>query len=72
MCSSHEIDNLLPELVLAPTTTSAMSESPQHSDPKKDDYAQERKIGYVAENPVYNGDEGIGENKEFGEVKELR
>jgi hypothetical protein len=49
-----------------------MSESPQHSDPEKDAYAQERKIGYVTENPVYGGDEGIGENKEFGEVKELR
>ena len=72
MCSSHEVDNPLPKLDLAPTATSAMSESPQHSDPEKDAYAQERKIGYVTENPVYGGDEGIGENKEFGEVKELR
>jgi hypothetical protein len=52
-----------------------MSESPQYSDPpypEKDVYGQEEKGDYVAETPIYNADEGIGENQEYGEVKELR
>jgi yeast amino acid transporter len=49
-----------------------MSESPQYSDPERDVYGQEKKSGYVAETPVYSSDEGLGENQEYGEVKELR
>ncbi len=53
-----------------------MSESPQNSphfsDPGSEGYEQEKKIGYVAERPVYTGDEALGQNEEYGEVKELR
>ena len=53
-----------------------MSESPQksphHSDPESEVYGQEKKSGYVAEDAVYAADEGLGENEEYGEVKELR
>ena len=49
-----------------------MSESPQYSDPEKDAYAKEKTSGHAGETPIYTGDEGIGENEEYGEVKELR
>jgi hypothetical protein len=48
-----------------------MAESPV-SDPEKNVYGQDEKNAYAVETPTYNADEGIGENKEFGEVKELR
>jgi amino acid transporter len=46
--------------------------SPQHSGPESEVYGQEKKSDYVAENLVYAADEGLGENEEYGEVKELR
>ena len=49
-----------------------MAELPQYSDPEKDAYAKEKTSGHVGETPVYGGDERIGENEEYGEVKELR
>jgi len=50
-----------------------MSESPpQYSDSGKDAYAKDKTTGHVGETPVHAGDEGIGENEESGEVKELR
>ncbi|KAE9378092.1 amino acid permease-like protein [Stipitochalara longipes BDJ] len=49
-----------------------MSESPRYLDPERVVYAQEKKTSDDVETPVYAGDEGLGENKEYGEVKELR
>jgi hypothetical protein len=46
--------------------------SPQFSDPESDGYGTEKNIGYVTETPTYATDEKLGENEEYGEVKELR
>lgn len=53
-----------------------MAESPQksmqYSDPESDVYGQGKKSEYVTETPTYATDERLGENEEYGEVKELR
>lgn len=49
-----------------------MSESLQYSDLMKDVNGQENTTTFVAEFPNQTANEGLGENKEFGEVKELR
>ena len=48
-----------------------MSESPV-SDPEKQTYGEDKKANDVGETREYVADEGLGENTEFGEVKELR
>ena len=48
-----------------------MAESPV-SDQEKNVYGQDEKNVFTVETIRYNADEGIGENKEFGEVKDLR
>jgi hypothetical protein len=48
-----------------------MAESPV-SDQEKNVDGQGEKNVYAVETTRYNADEGIGENKEFGEVKDLR
>ena len=48
-----------------------MSESPV-SDPEKQTYGADKKAYDVGETREYVADEGLGENTEFGEVKELR
>jgi len=50
---------------------SIMAESPV-SDQEKNVNGQDEKNVYTVETTHYNADEGIGENKEFGEVKDLR
>ncbi len=48
-----------------------MSDSPV-SDPEKNVYGRDEKNVYVEETPTFHTDERIGENKEFGELKDLR
>jgi hypothetical protein len=48
-----------------------MAESPV-PDSEKNVYGEDEKNVHILETPIYIADEGLGENKEFGEVKELR
>jgi len=55
-----------------PIMAESPQKSPQLSDPESDIYGQEKKSGFVTETPTYATDERLGENEEYGEVKELR